>query len=381
MRDFRSVAALAVILGVLAGCGPRGAAPVAPARAAGGVTDPTVRPTPPLTLPVPPDQPKLAGGEDLSRAEPGELLAEARRAAAKGDYKLALLAQFWAVRKSDDGRYDLACYYARTGNPDGAFYWLQEAAEKEGVDADHIRGDEDLTSLRGDPRYRQLFDYYQACRAHAAATTPPVSLLYLPKDFDAAEPTPVVVLLHGHGSRPAHFLGDATQRYADELDLPVVSVSGTRPHGPKSFGWAVNVEQDFAHLAAAVQKHAAAAKFTPAPGKLVAVGFSEGAQVGLEVAMNHPEAYAGAVAISPGADDQFARFTPQPLLKSRLFVVVVGAAEHRGNVALARLDKATLDRAGVPSRLVVVPKGGHALPPDFDTAFPEWVRDILDAAE
>lgn len=379
MRYLRPAAGLSVWLGLLTGCVDRGAAPGA--RPAPVAADPTVRPTPPLTLPVPADQPKLSGGEDFSRAEPGDLTAKARRAAAKGDYPLALQAQFWAVKASGDGRYDLSCYYARTGNPDAAFYWLQEAAALEGVDADHIRTDEDLAGLRADPRYTQLFAYYQAARAHAVATTAPSSLLYLPADFDASEPTPVVLLLHGHGSRPAHFFGDGTQRYADELGLPIISVSGTRAIGPKSFVWAVDVPQDFDRLAAAVTKHAAEAKFTPAPGKLIAVGFSEGAQVGLEVAMRHPEAYAGAVAISPGADDQFRGFQPQPLLKSRLFVVTIGAAEHPGNVALARLDKATLDRAGAPAKLVVIPKGGHALPPDFDTQFPEWVEQILAAAE
>jgi phospholipase/carboxylesterase len=338
-------------------------------------------PKPPLTLKTPADPAKLFNKTDLSAEGADDLLGLAGQAAARKNYKLAAQAQHWAVKKAGEGRYNLACYYALAKQPDAALYFLQEAAEKEGFDSTDAQRDADLAGLRRDPRFKQVVEYAQAVGEHAKLATPPASLLYMPAKFDAAQPTPVVLLLHGRGSNPDNFLGPETQKYADKLGVPVISVSGTDATGPKSFVWAVNVERDFQRLDAAVQKHAFEMKFQPQPGQFVAVGFSEGAQVGLEVALRHPELFAGAVAISPGAADQFAGFRPHPMLKKRHFVITVGSAEARGNILLAEHDKQQLTKLDIPAELVTVPNGGHALPPDFDTKFPEWVSMILAAAK
>jgi len=332
-------------------------------------------------LAAPPDQTKLFDGQDLSGADAGELSALAGQAAGGRNYKLALQAQYWAVKQSGDGRYNLACYYARTKQADAALYFLQEAAKLEGVEADDARKDDDLAGLRRDPRFARVLTYFQASADHAAVATEPVSLCYLPAGFDAAKPTAVVLLLHGRGSRPADFLGDGTQKYADRLGVPIISVSGTNPTGPKSFVWAVDVAKDFDRLDAAVQKHANESKFQPVAGQFVAVGFSEGAQVGLDIAMYHPELFAGAIAMSPGALSQLSKLRPHPLLAKRSFVITVGAAEERGNVSLAAIDASAVQFAKAACEHIVVPNGGHALPPDFDAKFPEWVARILAAAK
>ncbi|MBK7644055.1 MAG: hypothetical protein IPJ19_13560 [Planctomycetes bacterium] len=49
--------------------------------------------------------------------------------------------------------YNLACSLARSGDADGAFQALGRAREFGYCDAAHLEQDEDLASLRGDPRY------------------------------------------------------------------------------------------------------------------------------------------------------------------------------------------------------------------------------------
>lgn len=54
--------------------------------------------------------------------------------------------------------YNIACGHARLGHRDLAFQWL-ERSSRAGFDlGDRIRWDEDLSSLRGDPRVVELFD-------------------------------------------------------------------------------------------------------------------------------------------------------------------------------------------------------------------------------
>jgi adenylate cyclase len=56
-------------------------------------------------------------------------------------------------RREDAATYNVACGYARLGEKDRAFEWL-ERAQKEGFAlSTYLRRDEDLDSLRDDPRF------------------------------------------------------------------------------------------------------------------------------------------------------------------------------------------------------------------------------------
>jgi len=382
MRRPVAVTALA-LCAALAGCdfkpkpmGPAGpaATPVAGPEADGPA--PKELPKPPEAIDPPKALPATHNGRDLSKLDADELASMARAAAARNDYKTALAAQFWAVKKGDDGGYDLACYYARNGLHTEAIYWLQQAAQTDGVDHQHAGQDEDLETLHKDPRWPGVLRYLRQCSAYWKTSGKTTTLVYVPKGFDKTKPSPVIVTLHGRGSRPDHFFGEGTQDLADELKLPFVCVSGTRPTGPKAFVWAADgTDADNKRLDAALAE--AADRITVAPGKVITVGFSEGAQVALEVAARDPEKYAGGIGMSPGADFHLDRVTPSAKLKERRFVVVIGGAEHPGNVALARQDRDWFQKAGIQARYVTVPRGGHSLPPDFTDQFPKWVDFIL----
>lgn len=59
-------------------------------------------------------------------------------------------------RKSNPGSWDLACSYARLGEKDEAFHWLERSYAEHHGGLLQIRLDPDLNSLRSDPRYRDL---------------------------------------------------------------------------------------------------------------------------------------------------------------------------------------------------------------------------------
>jgi predicted esterase len=182
------------------------------------------------------------------------------------------------------------------------------------------------------------------------------------------------------GSHPEGFVNeDEVQDFADELDIAFVGVSGTLPRGKNSFVWAENPEQDYERVRDALKE--VSDRVTVKSGAVITLGFSQGAQVGLEIAVRHSDEFAGSIVLSPGADRHLDRVQPSPLLAKRGFVVAYGAKEHAGNVMLGVQDDRWLRQA--KAKVIHRPYPGmaeHSLPPDFADRFPEWVRFIQKTA-
>ena len=181
---------------------------------------------------------------DFKSMNPDDLSGLARSAWRKRDYIVAATAQYWSVRKSQRGRYDLACYLARLGQTDSAFYWLQLAAIEDGVDAPHAQRDSDLESLRADPRWNKILPFLEDCNKYFAAAAITRTVLILPKGYKKPTAIPTVLWMHGLGSEPEDFVNDQSQRFADKLNVALIGVSGTTAKGPRSFVWADDVELD-----------------------------------------------------------------------------------------------------------------------------------------
>ncbi len=56
--------------------------------------------------------------------------------------------------------YNLACSYALVGNKKDAIRALKHAIELGYMDFNHLRKDQDLKSLHGDPAFEKLVDYF-----------------------------------------------------------------------------------------------------------------------------------------------------------------------------------------------------------------------------
>jgi len=380
-----AVALLAVIgLSCQRAAGPSvvetGRSPVPPGRQTEAMARQTKKPTPPLALPEPQAPAAIVDGKDLTDLESHFLLRQARQAAAQGKYKDAVAYQYWATKQTHADRYNLACYYARINAVDAALYWLQVAALDEGLDADYANVDDDLNSLRRDPRWESVQRFLRDCGRYWAQSGIKKTVLVLPKGYKKDAPLTVVVWLHGLGSRPDDFVNDDLQDLADELKVGFLGVSGTEPRGQRSFVWSEDPARDARRIQDALTEVADRLQ----PGLLVAIGFSQGAQVGLEVAARDPARFAGAIVMSPGtrAPARLDEIKPAPLLAQRGFVVVCGAKEHPGNVALAAEDARWLQAAKARVRHKPYPgMSAHTFPPDFADRFPEWVRFIEETAK
>ncbi len=360
-------------------CGPNtafnGTRASTPVRLNASMASGIEQPTPPLILEKPPAPPALLDNRDLRDVPEGELQELAFKAEQGQDYPHAAILQYWLVQRTNSSHYNLACYLSRTGKVDPAFYWLQVAGLAGGLDAAHADRDEDLEALRADSRWPQVRDYLSACNRYFEAVVPPRTVLRLPKSYVKGTPIPAVVWLHGLGSHPDDFLDDLGQRLADETNIAIVGVSATVARGPESFVWAEEAERDAARIRDGLS--GMGDRVTIKPGHVILLGFSQGAQVGLETAVRHPEEFAGAIALSPGAVFHLQDVKPSSLLAKRGYVVSCGAREQQGIVLLTKQD-ADWARAA-KARIIEREYAGisaHALPLDFSKRFPEWVKFI-----
>jgi predicted esterase len=324
--------------------------------------------------------PEQLDGKELKTMDAAELLGRANQAMAKEDYSRAATYQYWYVHKTKSGQYNLACFLAQLGQTDPAFYWLQLAALEEGVDTQHAQRDVDLASLQKDPRWAKVRQYLADCNRYFESAPLGRTTLVLPKDYKKGTALPAILWLHGLGSRPEDFVNEGCQAYADELHVAMIGVSGTRPRGPRSFVWAEDPEKDAQRLREALAE--VSDRVTLKKGQVITLGFSQGAQVGLDVAVRYPEEYAGSIVLSPGAQPHLEGVKASPLLARRGFVLSCGAKEHPGNVRLTQIDADWLRAAKAQVNHKAYPGvSAHAFPKDFDERFPEWVKWILKTRE
>jgi predicted esterase len=169
------------------------------------------------------------------------------------------------------------------------------------------------------------------------------------------------------------FPGPDAAALANATKCPVVGVSGTVPLGPSRFVWANDATGDAKRIADALKRFAD--RIAVSPGRVVLVGFDEGAQVALEVAARDGSTFAGAVALSPSAE---VKLDPavKPSTKSR-FVLTMGTRETF-NREVVKQDRQYLTATKAAFEYVEIPNGEHRLPADLLTTLPKWVEYVLD---
>ncbi len=343
-------------------------------------TMPVAPPTPPLAIAEPAPPSDTFEGEKISGLDERILLATAQELVEKGQWASAAQFQYWAVKRSGRHQYDLACNLAQSGQKEPAFYWLQAAALEDGVDADWAERDSDLASLRADPRWAQMRKFLRQCGEYCGSQDILKTAVFLPKNYDGKTPIMTIVGLHGLGSDPQNMFGDWVQKFADKLNVAFVGVSGTIPRGKSSFVWTEQPETDHRHIVKALDS--LADRVNVKPGRVIAIGFSQGAQASLEAAVRYPEFYAGAIVLSPGnlQGSKLADVQPSPELTRRGFVFVVGAGEHPGNVQLTAQDALWARRAGAKViHRPTIAQVQHSFPGDFENRLPEWIKFIDEA--
>jgi len=376
-RDTALAAAVFLTLTLLVSCGGRESGDEEPEEPIFSPKDskPAELQLPEVPFSIQPNVPDSTYDEhDLREGIPSELSRAARQFASSGDWENASKFAYWAVDGGAQQNYNLACYMSRAGKVDDAFYWLQTAALTEGADADWAAKDSDLATIRKDPRWGKVHRFLKQAGKYWRASGLQTTEIVVPDGYDPAQPIPVVVWLHGFGASPG--LGNY-EDMANELGVAFLGVSGTIPHGMSSFAWADDKAKDQARIDAAFEEMKE--RLTPEPGKILFYGFSQGAAVATELAVENPLKYAGAIVMSPGSNKE-ASLPESPVRGGSLqtFVISCGEHEHPDTVARSKFYSEGLERLKTNVVSKVYPgMDVHALPHDFYERFPEWITQIL----
>ena len=205
--------------------------------------------------------------------------------------------------------------------------------------------------------------------------------IILPEEHPVSEPIPTAIWLHGYGWNPSEIsiFEEEYQERANDLGIAFVGVSAPQKLEEGSYQWAEELDVDSSYLVEVLDANSD--KITPLWSKVVLFGFSQGAKVAGDVALNDPENYAGAILFSPGGH-KIRPVTPDSSLPShegQRFFCFVGAEEAYGNVSLNRKYHDAFTEAGATSTLKEYPDmSEHSTPPDFDEKLGEWLGEILE---
>lgn len=311
----------------------------------------------------------------LIQAEgPVELMERAE--ALEDENLLQALTLYIAVareRPNSLASYKASSLLARRGDDDAALIYLEIADERGVLFPLQLTENPDFDDLRQTPIY--LAALANAQRSYDLISPSLVGAtggVLLPgADTGPAACRPVVVWLHGYGSNG--FMHEGFQSLADAGAI-LLGINGTEMlDSHTSFRWSSNgFEQT--HVAVQKQLDALAKKACIDRKRVYLMGFSQGALHGGALLAQHPDAYAGALLMSPGGRQ------PNPTTskaRGKRVVVINGEQEGPGNLQRAEAFR-TLFGSGneVQSR---VHDGEHEFPDDWQRSLPAALRWMMES--
>ena len=332
-----------------------------------------VRPENPFPLPVVPSE---ETAQNVSWAD-----ADAQFESGKFQAALTSAISANAFEMQVDPLY-LARFYAKANQIEAGLAMLAAAALDNQLDVNSIQYREEYSAFQKHAKFPALLKYLaEQSRYWDQKQRHDIQIL-TPKSLNLAKPAPIVIAMHGYGSIPNDFSGETEQKLSDDLGAIIVSVSGTYPINTNQFSWAENAFADKAHLDFALSQ--VKARFPKLKlGKKVLFGFSQGAQMALEVAASFPDEFAGAIAFSPGTltELQLKNLNPLKQLRGQNYVIRVNQ-EHEKNIAWAKADAQRLRASGAEVDFFLdTGIGRHAIPKNYATHMQRWVQYVLTGAK
>jgi len=299
------------------------------------------------------------------------------------DFPLAKAYLLTSIKLGGAHRVDMARLFALEKNHHAAMAWLEEAMEYEGIsDVSDLEADTDLrNSLNVGVNRDTIAARNQAWHNYYASHPVYKEELVVPAEYDPTTPIPVVVCLHGYGDNPRDFnIARFYQELANDKQIAFLIVSGTVTFGPNSFKWSPSRTLDANRIDQAFKN--VSDRLTPAPGKVVTLGFSHGAMVATHVALKNPSMYAGGIVLSPGGpveDESLPQGGAVPANETQRFVMLANAGEFPGNVAMTRHAESLAKNVFKCQTMLRIKEGEnmHSFPSDYLEELGTWIDFAL----
>ncbi len=278
----------------------------------------------PAAARLPNDLAQLRARDLIPSTTPEQLRTKAMEAHTAGHWVDA--ARAWvALLHEDPGNstalYNLACCYARLGAPEQAAEFVAAAWGAGFRDLAQLRRDADFAGVRTSPSFVALLRLLEAQKVRdeqaagealeVPATVESTVRVTAPTKELAAPP--LVVGLHGWGANAEDFVGlfrraGMAQPFVMAAPDGPYATPGSRMPGHSWFltegdgrkPQPESLRETEAYVLRAVA--AVRARGGVRPDRAVVMGFSQGAHLALQIALDHPEAFAGAVVIGGWLD-------------------------------------------------------------------------------
>ena len=271
--------------------------------------------------------------------------------------------------------YNLACVYARAGEPEKALHWLGEAAARGFREPAHLAGDRDLDVVRSLLGYGEVVAMIESNRQQHwthlqqwAAQSP--ILLVPPSRYDPSSPAPLVVVFHGYGDIPVAY--PYRWEVAAERSGAVLAVPRGGLQVGAGFAWSSVDEADaiFSEVLAR-----ASSEFVIDRDRVVVTGFSQGAFMALALGVRHRGGLRGVIPIAGPYIPEVDAPPPASTGDPRYFFMV-GSQDP----AVTQMRRAARDfeGAGYETSFRILPGIGHAMPDRGGFELREALRWVMD---
>ncbi len=285
------------------------------------------------------------------------------RAEANQQYDRALEAARTITERYPDSAqwaFNAARMHARLDQPDDAIAQLRRAADLGYTGINSFEQHADLNPLRDRADFKAVLEQVRAnaqkrfdtFKAEALKHHPPT---FIPDDIAAGTKPPLIIALHGTGGRGQPML-DALRPACQQLGAICIAPDALRPVSNEpdaGFGWTYRDESEWfvTHLIdKAIKDHNAD------PGRVILLGFSQGANIALVMARTHADRLAAVIPIcghyEPALTDTPADTAPTYLL--------TGSRDDWKQTYLKARDD--LKASDTPHQLRIVPGMGHQMP-------------------
>lgn len=184
--------------------------------------------------------------------------------------------------------------------------------------------------------------------------------LFLPDVVGPVRP-PLLVMLHGRGSRRQHM--DAVAPTAVEAGFVVVTINAPIPLGPGKFQWPPGA--DIEAVLKRISTYLSGFPETASERQWYVAGFSQGAWYAVLLAMAHPETVRGVLSMSAVMMADMPRLSAPKQIPLVLWAGYQDRYAERAAEFFADLWR----RAGSPVKLERF-DGGHTLPQDWRLRLP-----------
>lgn len=337
-------------------------------------------------------------------AKPGDLTLGQRATQALADRDLdAAVSLFEQWLEADPNQpvdwYNFACALALRCESSRAIEALHHAMEAGYHNAEWTSQDSDLESLREIPEFQAILD--EMARRTAEEAVARGGLRHLPQTglgsylLRTPDPSregglhPLIVLLHGRGDHPDHFV-----TMVERLGLPGIfyaiplapyPVPGL-PNGLQY--WPEELRRDLSTPEAVLASHFYAgwlrelvrdiAGHEPVDTtRVFLIGFSQGAAMTYVAALEHPGVYAGIAPLGGWIPESHREPDRIRGLAASGVSLFIGHGEQDGAVPLEAAETAhrLFSQVGASSRLMVYPPG-HEIPDPMVADLREWIEEV-----